>query len=178
MVAASLCSHSILVDFSYATYSLVFSSSIFTVHVAPQGDLSSPNSPRAPLALASLNGPPTIAAGAPLSPRPLAASYSDWEQVLEKSLKNVLAEGNAVLALFTKRVYKVLLRAILNQPYAVKLPSYSLHAKGIQKNLGDLITRAVKLFDVHLAEYGDVYATIFYHPTVQNYIFPIDVEVD
>lgn len=166
-------------------YLILLSTCTGSVHVAPPGDISSPNSPRAPLALASADSPGSVAAvhgaaivGAPHSPRPSATSCPDWEEVLEKSLRNVLAEGNPVLALFTKRVYKVLLRAILNQPYAAKLPSFSLHAKGIQKNLGELITRAVKLFDIHIAEYGEVYATIFYHPTVQNYLFPIDVEVD
>ena len=103
---------------------------------------------------------------------------SEWEEELEKSLRNVLAEGNPVLLLFTKRVYKVLLRALLRQPYHAKLPSFSLHAKGIQKNLVELIGRAVRLFNFHLSVYGEVYSMIFSSPTVQNYVFPIDVEID
>jgi T-complex protein 11 len=102
---------------------------------------------------------------------------SEWEEALEKSLKNVLADGNPVLHLFTKRIYKVLLRAMLGQPYLAKLPSLSLHAKGIQRNMSELIARAVKLFTVHSGVYEEVYSMIFASYTFTHYVFP-EAEID
>ena len=104
---------------------------------------------------------------------------SEWEEAMEKSLKNVLADGNPVLQLFTKRIYKVLLRAVLGQPYLNKLPSLSLHAKGIQRNLSELIASAVKLFALHNSAYGDVYSMIFSSHTFQHHVFPpVETDVD
>ena len=100
------------------------------------------------------------------------ADSSEFEEILEKSLKNVLAEGNPVLQLFTRRIYKVLLRALLNQPYVSRLPSLSLHAKGIQRNLSELIARTVKLFIFHNSVYEDVYSMIFASNTFQTHVYP------
>ena len=108
-------------------------------------------------------------------PRTVKCTESDssqFEETLEKSLKNVLAEGNPVLQLFTRRIYKVLLRALLNQPYVSRLPSLSLHAKGIQRNLSELIARAVKLFALHCSIYENVYSMIFASNTFQTHVYP------
>lgn len=71
----------------------------------------------------------------------------------------------------------MLLRAMLGQPYLTKLPSLSLHAKGIQRNLSELIARAVKLFTVHSSVYEEVYSMIFASYTFTHYVFP-EVEID
>ena len=184
--------------FPYLNHSLSLSLSLPLMHPLPSvhivpvppSDSYSPNSPRAleshkkvvptpasgsasqPV-VSTVTGSGTVSTHVP--PVPLS---SEWEEALEKSLRNVLAEGNPVLLLFTKRVYKVLLRALLGQPYNAKLPSFSLHAKGIQKNLAELLGKATRLFSFHMSVYGEVYSMIFSSPTMQNYLFPIDVEVD
>lgn len=47
----------------------------------------------------------------------------------ENSLKQSLAQSNPVLSLFTKRIYKVLVKGILNLPFHELLPTFSLHSR-------------------------------------------------
>ena len=123
----------------------------------------------------SLSAVPGSVSGPRSPPRTVKSSEpdsSEFEDTLEKSLKNVLAEGNPVLQLFTRRIYKVLLRALLGQPYTSRLPSLSLHAKGIQRNLSELISRAVRLFSLHCSIYENVYSMTFASNTFQTHVFP------
>ncbi len=79
---------------------------------------------------------------------------------VEKAIRDVVSDGNPVLALFTKRVYKVLLRAMLDKPYLQKLSSYSLQSKGQERNLSRLIELATKLFHHTFKVHGDIYKAL------------------
>jgi len=117
---------------------------------------------------------PTKANLSPLKSFAKPFASLDWEEALEKSLRNVLADNNPVLLLFTKRIYKVMLRALLGQPFMHKLPSFSLQASGIQKNLSDLIGKAVRLFKFHMSVYGEVYTLIFASKAIQDYLIAVE----
>jgi hypothetical protein len=97
---------------------------------------------------------------APPRTLPSLANNSDWEKQLETSLRNCIAANNPVLLLFTKRLYKILLRCLLGQPFINRLPSYSLQAPGLQSNMGLLLGQTMKLFKIHLIVNRDIYGLI------------------
>jgi hypothetical protein len=78
----------------------------------------------------------------------------------DKAIRDVVSEGNPVLALFTKRVYKVLLRAMLEKPYLQKLSSYSLQSKGQERNFSRLMEITTKLFNHTIKVHGDIYRAL------------------
>lgn len=93
-----------------------------------------------------------------------ALAGGDVQEVHErvsKALKDVVAQGNPVLALFSKRVYKVLLRAMLGKGYKHLLASYSLHSPAQQRNLSQLLQSANRLFSHTMGVHRDVYTVIF-----------------
>lgn len=79
---------------------------------------------------------------------------------LEKTIADVVKEANPVLQLFQKRMYKLLLRILLDKPYQQKLRQYSLHAKGHERNLHQLFTLARALFRHNLRVHLPVYYAI------------------
>jgi hypothetical protein len=79
---------------------------------------------------------------------------------VERTVREVVAPGNAVLTLFTKRVYKILLRVMLNQPYAEKLQSYSLQSRGQERNLTQCIDSVARLFAHSMSVHGELYAAV------------------
>lgn len=83
------------------------------------------------------------------------------EENMGKAVKNAVTENNPVLNLFTKRIFKVLLRALCGQPYLPKLPTYSLHGKGQEQNINKLIKMSVKLFRHHMNVNSFLYLKLF-----------------
>jgi hypothetical protein len=79
---------------------------------------------------------------------------------VSKGLKDVVAHGNPVLSLFSKRVYKVLLRAMLGQGFKHLLPSYSLQSPAQQRNLSLLIQSVCRLFAHTMKVHRDVYLVV------------------
>lgn len=79
---------------------------------------------------------------------------------VDKAIRDVVSDGNPVLALFTKRVYKVLLRSMLGKPYLQKLSSYSLQSKGQERNLSRLMEITTKLFNHTIKVHGDIYKAL------------------
>lgn len=80
----------------------------------------------------------------------------------EKMVRDVTSAQNPILALFAKRVYKILLRALLGKPFVSKLASYSLQSKGQERNLSRLIDLATKLFQHTMKVHGDLYKALLH----------------
>jgi hypothetical protein len=119
--------------------------------------------------LAATNGAPTVLPG--VSPRTLASvpathpalAGGDSQEVNErvsKALKDVVAHGNPVLQLFSKRVYKVLLRAMLGHGFKHLLPSYSLQSPAQQRNLSQLVQSVCRLYTHTMRIHKDVYTVV------------------
>lgn len=102
-------------------------------------------------------------------------SYDERELSIrvEKAIKDVLAPENPILSLFMKRVYKILLRVLVGQPYSQKLSSYSLNSRGQERNLRMLLGSAMQLFDHSMNVYQDVYREI-----IRNVVEVIDSTTD
>jgi hypothetical protein len=89
-----------------------------------------------------------------------AAVLVDWaalQHTVNKALSDALAPHNPVLALFSKRVGKLLLRALCGMPYLHKLPDYSLQSKGQEKNIARLVDTAQKVFRQSMRVYAPFY---------------------
>lgn len=75
--------------------------------------------------------------------------------------ETILSPQSPVLLLFTKRVYKVLLRACLHQPVTPqKLKSYSLQSAAQERNLSRLLEQGQRLCTHTVAVHGPVYVSI------------------
>jgi hypothetical protein len=79
---------------------------------------------------------------------------------LEKSTKDIIKEGNPVLQLFTKRIYKLLIRVLLDKPYQQKLKQFSLQSKGHEKNFHSLFSSLKALFHHNYKVFGSLYSMI------------------
>ena len=103
----------------------------------------------------------------------------DTQEVHErvtKALKDVVAQGNPVLALFSKRVYKVLLRAMLGKEYKYLLPTYSLHSPAQQRNLSQLLLSASRLFSHTMGVHRDIYTVILGRAVATATVPAVDAE--
>jgi len=91
-----------------------------------------------------------------------AVSYEPQElqERVDRSVREVVSANNPVLALFTKRIYKVLLRALLKQPFLQKLQAYSLNFKGQERNLSSLIRSTSLLFNHMYSIHSELYQSI------------------
>jgi hypothetical protein len=100
-------------------------------------------------------------AAVPLThPALVGGDTQEVHERVSKGLKDVVAHGNPVLALFSKRVYKVLLRAMLGQGFKHLLPSYSLQSPAQQRNLSQLIQSVCRLFAHTMKVHRDVYVVV------------------
>lgn len=100
------------------------------------------------------------------STNPIIADHSfDMKEVhekVEKSIKEVISEGNPVLSLFSKRVFKITLRAILDQPLSSKIAAYSLNSKGQERNISELVSLAQRLFNHNFNIHKDLYKVLLH----------------
>jgi hypothetical protein len=85
----------------------------------------------------------------------------DLEEKISKMVKDIIKEDNPILELFQKRIYKLLLRALLAKPFQQKLKQYSLHSKGNEKNFHQLFSSINHLFQHNYRVYYQVYQIIF-----------------
>jgi hypothetical protein len=93
-------------------------------------------------------------------PALVGGDVPEVQERVAKALKDVVAQGNPVLALFSKRVYKVVLRAMLGKGYKHLLVSYSLQSPAQQRNLTQLLQSASRLFSHTMSVHRDVYTVI------------------
>jgi len=77
-----------------------------------------------------------------------------------KTIKDCIGVDNPVLKLFTKRVYKLILRGILGQNYQHLLPSYSLQSIGHKSNIEELIKKCTILFNHNYSIFYELYNDI------------------
>lgn len=117
-----------------------------------RGSLGGAGSPRGTTA--------ALAAVPNTHPALVGGDAQEVHERVSKALKDVVAQGNPVLALFSKRVYKVLLRAMLNKGYKHLLVSYSLQSPAQQRNLTQLLQSANRLFAHTMGVHRDVYTVI------------------
>lgn len=81
--------------------------------------------------------------------------------LVEKLLREVVVhEQSPVLQLFSKRLYRVLMRACLGQPYMHKLASYSLQSKAQERNLARMVDLGTKLCAHTVAVHGGIYREV------------------
>lgn len=81
--------------------------------------------------------------------------------LVEKLLKDVVVHDQSpVIQLFSKRLYRVLYRACIGQPFAHTLAAYSLQSKAQERNMATMITMATQLCQHTLAVHGEVYTEI------------------
>ena len=92
----------------------------------------------------------------------MALNYDlkELQERVEKTLTDVVAPGNPVLTLFTKRIYKILLRVMLGQSITERLTQYSLNSKGQERNITHLLDSMVRLFNHNYNVHGDLYGDI------------------
>jgi hypothetical protein len=81
---------------------------------------------------------------------------------IEKTLQDTITINNPVLLLFSKRLYKVLFRLFVGQPYLQKLTSFSLNIKGQERNIQILIEKTSTLFNHTFAIYSKMYYAIIH----------------
>jgi T-complex protein 11 len=91
-----------------------------------------------------------------------------FESNVAKSIKDVLVDNNPILNLFIKRIYKLLLRGLLAQPYAGKLPSYSLQSRAQERAIGALIQEASLLFNHTMRIHAALYSSILGSETIRT----------
>lgn len=87
-------------------------------------------------------------------------NFIELEENIAKALKNVINLENPVILLFSKRIYKVILKAILKQPYLASLKQFSLNGKIQEKNLGNIMKAIVIYFDKHINIHEKIYAAL------------------
>ncbi len=73
---------------------------------------------------------------------------SDWEAQLAQSLKQSISKSSPVLALFTKRIYKILTKGILSISYLEILPSYSLQSKTQVSDAPHVLMSPIRRFKI------------------------------
>jgi len=92
----------------------------------------------------------------------LTINKQELHEYILKSVKDIIGIDNPVLKLFTKRIYKLILRGILGQNYQHLLPSYSLQSPAHQSNIQELISKSIILFNhnysIHFDLYNDIIA--------------------
>ena len=93
-------------------------------------------------------------------PALIGGDLAEITERVSKGLKDVVAHGNPVLTLFSKRVYKVLLRSMLGQGYKHLLPAYSLHSTAQQRNLTQLLQSTTRLFIHTMRIHREIYTVI------------------
>lgn len=81
------------------------------------------------------------------------------ENILQ-TIKDCIDVDNPVLKLFTKRVYKLILRGILGQNYQHLLSSYSLQSIGHKSNIEELIKKCSILFNHNYSIFYELYNDI------------------
>lgn len=89
--------------------------------------------------------------------RAVVQLVSDWEPKVRDAVMSGLADRNPILQLFSKRVYKLLLRALMGRPLLTRLRAYSLHSKALEKRITELAPKVVKLFQHHAKVFEAVY---------------------
>lgn len=123
---------------------------------------NSPTLPGSPRATAALRTASTS------HPALVGGDSQEVHERVSKALKDVVAQGNPVLALFNKRVYKVLLRAMLGQGFKHLLASYSLQSPAQQRNLAQLLQSACRLFGHTMSIHREVYTAIIARATAAS----------
>jgi hypothetical protein len=98
----------------------------------------------------------------PRSPRSPITVFDAKElcEKAEKCVKDSIAPGNPVLNLLTKRVYKVILCALIKQPYLHKLSSFSLASRAQERNWKSALDSITNMFNHNWAVYGALYRSV------------------
>lgn len=83
-----------------------------------------------------------------------------WEKVLEESLKKCVSQSSPVFSLFSKRVYSVLVRALLDVPFTDLLARYSMNSRSQLQQLKVIIQMGKTLFTHNMKAFGDIYSSM------------------
>ena len=85
---------------------------------------------------------------------------NDLREKAEKCVRDIISPENAVLSLITKRIFKVLLRGLLNQPYQQKLGVFSLASPAQERNLSSTMELVKKVFNHSWLVHGNMYRAV------------------
>lgn len=96
------------------------------------------------------------------------AIVSQWEEEVKKEVKAIIDPGNPILVLFTKRVYKVMYRVLLDQPYEVKLGQYSMNSNQTKINLAQITKEISTVFTLHTKLFTPIYTSILVSNSLQS----------
>lgn len=137
--------------------------SVSSPHTPSSGGASSPH-PRSTMAsfTSSTSSTTTTPSTANTSSAVLSYDAKELATRVDQAVKELVSPGNSILALFTKRVYKILLRALLDKPYVPKLATYSLQHKAQDRNISQMVQLGNKLFQHTMKVHGELYQTILY----------------
>lgn len=91
------------------------------------------------------------------------ALLGNWEEGFRNALGETVNEENVVRNLFSKRILKLVLRALLDQPLQDTLKLYSLSSASQGKMVASILTGVRRLFKLNFAIYGDFYCALFKH---------------
>eukprot|EP00428_Durinskia_dybowskii_P075315 CAMPEP_0170400786 /NCGR_PEP_ID=MMETSP0117_2-20130122/24677_1 /TAXON_ID=400756 /ORGANISM="Durinskia baltica, Strain CSIRO CS-38" /LENGTH=1002 /DNA_ID=CAMNT_0010657545 /DNA_START=260 /DNA_END=3268 /DNA_ORIENTATION=+ len=138
------------------------------LHKFRQAHLSATSGSTAAYMLGGSNSPRTLAAIPHTHPALVGGDPEEVHERVSKGLKDVVAHGNPVLTLFSKRVYKVLLRAMLGQGFKHLLTSYSLQSPAQQRNLSQLVQSVCRLFAHTMRVHKDVYTVVIGRAVVSS----------
>lgn len=93
---------------------------------------------------------------------------SQWEEEVKKEVKAIIDPGNPILVLFTKRIYKVMYRVLLDQHYEVKLGQYSMNSSQTRVILAQIMKEISTVFTLHYKLFTPVYTSILTSNSLQS----------
>ena len=93
---------------------------------------------------------------------------SQWEEEVKKEVTAIIDPGNPILVLFTKRIYKVMYRVLLEQPYEIKLGQYSMNSSQTKIILAQIMKEVSTVFTLHSKLFTPIYTSILTSNSLQS----------
>jgi hypothetical protein len=83
-----------------------------------------------------------------------------WQNNIDTSVRSAVNDGSLILALFTKRIAKVLLRGLGNKPIA-GVKSFNSFTKFQSKTLQTIVNKTKQIMDHHIKVHTLIYQMSF-----------------
>jgi hypothetical protein len=84
-----------------------------------------------------------------------------WETTLEHALTSAVKKESPMISLFSKRLFKVLLRGLGKKPYSNVLTTFSLNSVNMQRAIQDVLTKAESVLALNLHVNAVIYKWIY-----------------
>lgn len=89
------------------------------------------------------------------------AAGKEWEDGMRKAISDTVAEDNVVRNLFSKRIIKLILSALVDKPFQDLLPIYSLSSPQQVKMLSSIIASTKRVYVLNVRTFGAFYDLIY-----------------